>query len=648
MLRTRLALLLIFIPVFCWAQLVRMPVTRPSFEPKKKNPSARTTSLTAVNLPFWDDFSFNNSKYYLNDTLWENSNSVWVNTGMGINTPTLKVATFDGLDSLGKPYNTIDMNAKGYADKMISRPMRTDLITGSRRDSAYIFFMYEYAGYGESPDPGDELSLWLKDNYNRWTNIWSITYDSLSSDSVFIPVKIPFPADHDSTTYFFDNFQIQFRNFGRLTGPFDGWNLDYVYVSNGRKQYSPIYSDFPDRAIVTPMSSLFKQYRSIPAKHFLADPASLLTNPSFVARNMRFDFLQPVNYNSRYKLTSRLNKVVTASDTITLDVGAGGNGIGPGSSKSFSLNNLPDVSGVDPASDSVAIRVEIKLNSGDDQDKQTVWDPNISKLITKGDHDSTVYKNIHFSYNDTTATNFILKDYYAYDDGDAEYAASLTTPGSRALYRYDLKYSQPDTLKAVDIYFTHSGDESSQVIKLLVMDSLRDDVTAFYLPQDVVVNRTERNKFTRITLSPAVLVSDHFYIGWQQSTAVLVGIGLDYSSDSGGKISVNFGGAWQPNQDVHGNLMIRPVFGNAPLIVTAIDAEKTIHAYPNPNKGSFTVDGNPSHLMITDIAGRQISFSQENDLEKTTIQILTANPGMYVLRFFDGAYWRTEKIMVLP
>lgn len=639
MLRSRFVLLLIFIPVFSWAQLVRVPLIRPSVESKKKNPSARTTSLTAMKLPFWDDFSFNNSKYYPNDTLWENSNSVWVNTGSGINTPTLKVATFDGLDSLGKPYNTTDLNAKGYADKMISRPMRTDLITGSRRDSANIFFMYQFQGYGEAPDPGDGLSLWLKDNYNRWTNVWSITYDSASTDSVFIPIKISIPPDpDDSTTYFFDNFQIQFRSFGRLTGPFDQWNLDYVYVSNGRKQYSPFRGEFPDRAFSTPMTSVFKQYRSLPAKHFMEDPGNQLTYPTFGISNMRSDIPQPLTHNSRYKIISRVDKVVSSTDTITLDLGKSFKLLAPRTLFQSTMVNLPDVSGIDPKADSICLRLELKLNSSD----------NLLKEANSGDFDTLVYKNLNFRLNDTTSSNFILKDYYAYDDGEAEYAASLTTPGSMALYRYDLKYSQPDTLKAVDIYFTHSGDESSQVVKLLIMDSLRDDITAFYAPQDVVVNRTERNKFTRVTLSPAVLVSDHFYIGWQQGTAVLVGIGLDYSSDSGGKIWVNFGGAWQPNDDVHGNLMIRPVFGNAPLMVTAIDDEKRLHAYPNPNKGSFTLDGNPSQLLVTDIAGRQISFSQESGFEKTRIQLLNSYPGMYVLRYFDGTYWRTEKIMVLP
>ena len=181
MLRSKLVLILIAFPFFCWAQLVRVPIvhTAPA---KKKNPSARTTSLPPMELPFWDDFSFNNSPYYANETLWENCNSVWVNLGVGINPPTLKVATFDGLDSLGRPYSVNDVSAKGYADKMTSRPLRMDLITGSQRDSAFIFFMYEYQGFAEAPDPGDKLSLWFKDNYKIWRNVWSITYNNLSND----------------------------------------------------------------------------------------------------------------------------------------------------------------------------------------------------------------------------------------------------------------------------------------------------------------------------------------------------------------------------------------------------------------------------------------------------------------------------------
>jgi hypothetical protein len=633
----RLILFYTLFPLLCGAQLVRVPIIRKG-DMQKKNSSTRTQSLSAMQLPFWDDFSFNNSHYYPSDTMWTYGQSVWVNNGMGINAPSLNVATFDGLDSLGKPYSVNDVLAKGYADKLISRPLRMDLVTGTQRDSVYIFFMYQFQGNGEPPDPGDELTLWFKDETGAWTNVWSITENATSNDSVFIPIKIPITE----SKYFFESFQFQFKNFGRLSGPFDGWNLDYVYVSNGKKQYSPIFSDFPDRTIATPMTSLFKQYRSIPTKHFLENPTSLLTNPSFKVGNMRLDLDQPIGFNSRYKIASRVSKVVTVSDTITLDLGADTKIVKSGGTGILSTIQLPDVTGIDPKADSIAIKFEIKANSGDNRvKKQTVT--NI------GDYDSLVYKNIDFRHNDTTSTNFILRNYYAYDDGTGEYAATLTYPGNKVLYRYDLKYSQPDTLVAVDIYFTHSGDESNQVVKLLVTDSLSDDLNFSLLQQDVVVTRTEKSKFTRVNLGEAILVRDHFYIGWRQNTNSTIGVGVDYSSDSGDKIFVNFTGAWIPNQDVHGNLMIRPVFGNGKVqVVSGLEQGEQTHSYPNPNRGNFFLPMEASQIFITDVTGKQISFHQEFCNEAIEIRLASSNAGMYVLRYLEGTQWRTEKIMVLP
>ena len=95
-------------------------------------------------LPFWDDFSsIRNGKP--DNKLWEYSESVWVNDGLGINPPSLNVATFDGLDSLGKPYNVNDVLAKGYADKLISAPIRMDLVSEADRSRVFIGFFYEYS-----------------------------------------------------------------------------------------------------------------------------------------------------------------------------------------------------------------------------------------------------------------------------------------------------------------------------------------------------------------------------------------------------------------------------------------------------------------------------------------------------------------------
>src|ERR1700690_3310835 len=62
-------------------------------------------TVIALPLPFWDDFSVSNSPYYPDNRRWQNGESVSLNDGIAINSPSLGVVSFDGLDSLGKPYD---------------------------------------------------------------------------------------------------------------------------------------------------------------------------------------------------------------------------------------------------------------------------------------------------------------------------------------------------------------------------------------------------------------------------------------------------------------------------------------------------------------------------------------------------------------
>src|SRR5882672_11617267 len=103
---SNMRLILAFFFIFCtigsWAQLVRVPLVKNSHSKERSNKNNRIAQLGSMRLPFWDDFSFNNPHHidslanFPYDSLWQYGRSIWVNTGMGINPPTIKVATFDG------------------------------------------------------------------------------------------------------------------------------------------------------------------------------------------------------------------------------------------------------------------------------------------------------------------------------------------------------------------------------------------------------------------------------------------------------------------------------------------------------------------------------------------------------------------------
>src|SRR5687768_15455987 len=99
-----------------FTQLKVYPLPRPA-EPytvksKSKKNVARTQELTPRSLPFWDDFSWTSldtgdiKSNYPVDSLWVNNYKVWINNGLGLNPPSLNVATLNGLDSAdNSPYS---------------------------------------------------------------------------------------------------------------------------------------------------------------------------------------------------------------------------------------------------------------------------------------------------------------------------------------------------------------------------------------------------------------------------------------------------------------------------------------------------------------------------------------------------------------
>jgi hypothetical protein len=146
-----------------------------------------------------------------------------------------------------------------------------------------------------------------------------------------------------------------------------------------------------------------------------------------------------------------------------------------------------------------------------------------------------------------------------------------------------------------------------------------------------------------------LLVKDKFFVGWKQNSTAAIGVGFDKdNTDSGSKIFYNTAGTWVQSTDLHGNLMIRPVFGNKKIgVVTGVE-EKSVFAYPNPNHGIFYLPASSQGIQLMDVTGRGISFVEEYFLEQKQITITSPASGLYLVRYFTGSHWNTAKIMVLP
>ncbi len=619
-----------------YCQLILVPIQKENSS--KKNSSARTRSVDPITLPFWDDFSAAR-KGYADTTKWQYGNSVWINSGMAIDPPSLNVATFDGLDSLGKPYNVNDVLAKGFADKFISAPIRMDLPSASEQSAIALTFFYQFQGNGEPPDAGDILTLAFKNDQGTWEVIWSIENDGTLLNDKFIPVTIPITA----TKFYHDNFQFRFQNFARLSGPYDTWHVDYIYINNGKPQTTPVYPLFPDRAISKPFTSLFSTYRAVPIKHFFSDPTAIITNPSITITNRRQDQVagngQPVSYSSaaQISMVKEGQAPTILNPTLDVNVNIGGELV-YNDQRAVALQTIPDPATFDATSDSIHINLKIIFDTGDDK----------IKTPTEGDYDFNVFNPLAFKTNDSLSTSYILSDFYSYDDGEAEYGAGLNQQGAQIAYRFDMKTIEPDTIVAVDIYFPRFGDESNQIIQFQILKDLTDKPSDILYQGNIPIQRNSLNKFWRIPLLEEPQgVKEKFYIGWRQLSSATIAVGLDKNTDSGDMIYTNINGTWEQNTTLRGSLMIRPVFGPGKGGVIS-GAEDTIplSVYPNPSAGTFYISSFVEEAMLFDTTGKKISINLEPETNRTRISIQSPATGLYLLRTYQNNVWKSSKIVV--
>lgn len=630
------------------------PVVSADPHPRAHARTARTHATAVLKLPFFDDFS----KPYLGrypDTLkWINSHAVHVNSGMAIRPPTLNVATFDGLDASGAPYSVSDPLLSGYADTLTSLPIDLTEETGdvliSERSGVYLSFYYQWQGFLEPPDPTDYLEVQFK-TADTWETVLTIFPEEEDDPTVFRAAVIPVTGE----AFFHPEFQFRLRSHGRLSGPYDVWHVDYVYLNKGRSDDD---LSFPDRAISTYPGPLFGQYRAIPRWHLFSNEQ--FTPPHFDIRNMKN---QEASINFRTEgFFSSTN--TTTGETISHDVviskatpiNITDNVLFANEHRTIRLDTLPDLADPlqfppDPGIDSTLIRLTVALQTRDNVplNRHPPVEPD-----SIGDYTPN-YHPIRFTKNDTVTVDYVLSSYYAYDDGVAEYGAGLLEAGNLAVYAFniDTTYAlKQDTLIGFDIYFPPYAVTSNQTIDFLIF---ADDVNNPGFPGDQLlsirrsVQRKGLNEFQRIEFLPALLIDQgRFYVGWRHPQQGRALVGLDMDNDTGDRIFVNTTGSWYVNEDVRGSLMIRPVFGSGDIDTTVgIDDEvSTPEPYPNPATGVFYFNGLVTDVAIFSMAGQEISAEVVSGPEKTQVRLHQATPGLYVVRYRIGHRLHTRKLII--
>jgi Secretion system C-terminal sorting domain len=630
-----LTLLLSF---FCQVSIAQFQIVPLKNTEKIKPSSARITALT---LPFFDDFSTSINRQ--DQSKWQKDGGVSINNTFTNNHPTLNVATFDGLNANGSPYDFVNSLSEGPNDTLTSLPI--DLSINPTKggaaytvaDSLYLSFFYRGQGLGDKPDLRDSLRLQFLTNGNIWKTVWIDSAQTVSSQfkQVIIPVR--------ANIYLHSAFQFRFQSYGRQSGQFDVWHVDYVYLDEIKnnpfsrnasdknpttKEVTTIYTrDFAAR---NPTTSLLKNYSAMPMWQFLAKPEKELAdsvksdvnNLSTIA--LRLDF---PSYTVKNLLT---NQTIQRKDSIAIFV---------------------------PLKSYGTLKVKTNLNLNELKKDTTKAYLKLSFDVKSGDKSP-------FSLNDTISKYVDLNNYYAYDDGTAEQAAEIKKGFGRVAVQYIV--NKPDAVSAIRINlqptvkniakqrltFQILANDKGKIGRIL--KTISDTINVIKYSNSV-------NAFVEYKIDP-VAVTDTFYVGFIQFTDdEPLAIGLDLNTPQfANKHYYNISNEWiqVPKADapqvnstfipIKGSLMIRPVMlgktiAAKPLANEEEIQDKNLVISPNPSSGIFRWnDESLKNVEVYDMTGR-IIFQERSDNQEVNLQNLRT--GIYFLRLSNEKNTFVRKIV---
>jgi hypothetical protein len=595
---TVLILILIqFNSVYGQLRLVPIGVGQENKTQRKSSVSAR---IQALGLPFFDDFS-TTATSHPDSSFWMTGSGVYINNSITTTQPSVNVATFDGLDDNGVPYNYTSQLAQGNTDTLTSLPINLAGMTPA--DSVYLSFYWLAKGLGELPDDNDTLRLEFLGQDQQWVSVWSTTgplFDSLFTRQ-FVPVTNP--------AFFHGNFQFRFRAYGRLSGAYDTWHLDYLYLNKNRSVNDRYIKDI---AVRTPLSPFLKKYTSMPIKQYWSDP-ELAT-----ADSVGTDII------NLFTVKDEISGKEFSSYNATSAVFIGGEKT---QIKKIAITPIPVNRSLK------AIKLKYKFN-----------------LITTDDQNPTI-PSINLRRNDTISGRTDLSDYYAYDDGSAEYGVQVNQRLARAAVRFSL--AESDTLSGVRMSVVpFNKDISGQSFTIQILSNKNGK------PDQVLAQRgftakyaAERDSLIQYDFSTPVALKDTFYVGWIQVDEQPLSIGFDRNSLLGkDNAFFNLGTGWTQETSLNGSIMIRPYMGGkAAETITGTEpiTDKQSYFFPNPNKGILNWDNNwVKKVDIYSVQGNLMqTINPENGSQSAPVTGLP--DGMYVLKATGGKRSFVQKMLIV-
>jgi hypothetical protein len=567
--------------------------------------SPKTNNKAVLTLPFLDDFSQYN--HYPNQNLWADFYA-YVNSSFPIEPPSYGVATLDGLDSTGYPYNFVNPTSYGIADYLTSKTI--DLTTVI--DSVFLSFYYQPQGNGNKPETQDSLRLeFYRKSDSTWVRQWGI---GGSPSHTF--KKIMIPVD---TAFQNDEFQFRFLNYATLSGNVDHWNIDYVYLDENRNYADTALNDV---SFITNNYGLLKDYSAMPWQHYLTDTIGLM------------DSVMNVTYKNNHSVA---HAVFYKYEVIA------NNGAGPSIELYPTSTSQKPVNPYSLLTEPQAVyKIAPFLNDftfPSDFSAQT----KVFQIKNYFDLGSSTFDSL--VKNDTVLSYQVFGSYYAYDDGSAEVGYGVQGIGSKLAHEFTIRKS--DTLTSFQIYFSPiMNNLSSESFKLTVWSSLSPETiiyqqtaTTFSTP---IYSNT--NEFLNYALDvPLYLPAGTYYFGWEKISANFLNVGFDVNSNNKTKIHFNAVGVWETGS-FDGSLMLRPVFGNFQDPIVSVKNESVVEnsdfkVYPNPATQNIYFEkigaiNNDNYIVeLIDLSGKIITST--TTLFTNMLNVNNVSNGIYFIRFIN-------------
>jgi hypothetical protein len=600
-------------------------------------------------LPFFEDFS--NYTGYPNQSLFIDKQA-FVNNTFAIFPPTTGVVTLDALNERGEIYPHLNTASKG-ADTLTSRYIRLDSLFLNAvayritpADSLYFSFYFQPGGggvigagangqIGNQPDKNDSLvlefgyTLLNTDSiYTVWKHIWSTPgfniskWTAVDSLKYFEQVMIPIT----DATYMHDScyFQFRFRNYASLEpqpgisgweGNVDQWHIDYIRLDVNRNANDVFTNDL---AFVYPTTSFLKNYQAMPWKQYHSN-------------DMKTNFSNYLTNLSSGDRTATYEYFVTQNGNV--------------------IHQYPKTGNVD---------VHPYYSDGLHHNSENQTDPKIEFSPTLTDTTTIIithiFKNVggedFCPTNDTCVYEQKFYNYYAYDDGTAEYGYCLNNQYGIAYLAMKFDIRVKDSLGGIQMWFNHTkNDENKEALfsimvwaddngqpgeRLYILEANKPDFAGQFLD------------FVEYPFDQKIFISGNIWIGFEQQGNTQLNIGFDQNTDSREFFKYKTRGVWE-NSVYKGTPMMRPFFGDAkkPNSIHNNNIMPEVIIFPNPTTGELQITNYElqiTNVEVFDVYGRK---QKAESRKQNMLDISHLPAGIYFVKIITEAGEVVKKIIKL-